>query len=64
MGMRYYYPDVSLIGQDKSEEERKKLFVNFYSRVYYFLNINIALEKRIEKTLTDIIVGEKSIKVR
>lgn len=50
--VRYFYPDGSLIEQGK--DEGKTNFINFYSQVYYFMNKNTALEKRIEKILADI----------
>ena len=48
---KYYYPDGSLIAQDKSQNEQKKAFIEFYSIIYYYVNKDLNLERNVEQIL-------------
>ena len=55
--MRYFYPDRTLI-EAKNKNELKLTFIDFNSRLYYYLNRDFELEKRIENILHNTIDGK------
>ncbi len=45
--MKHYYPDGCSIAEGKREQEKRKVFIDFYRHVYYYLNRDFELERKI-----------------